>query len=595
MTSLLINILITLIGLAVIVVGAFSFFPNIEKALEEKLKSSLSRKSKDHGPLAQILYKYNHKDSHAWTDWILSQETAIQDEALEKLMIHIEQSPSSWGAITPEVITALSKFNDQGHIKILRGVLSAARKMWKRYTVCEPCYIEALKGIILINASEAISIIKSELRKIPEAEAKEEQGMAIVNALTEFPEDTDLIDIFKQIITDGDQVLRVREHAINIVQEKYEEKSLEIFTESIKSMDETEKGLVPDDLKIFEMLLNFSTKEINDDSFSILFQSLTNPKLSYTAVKVLDLVLKAHYKEFNNEQLYKLTHCKEDDRGVISNILANIFNLSPEEKTLTRYVDLLNEFPFKKAPINSEHSNKPIAIPEGSEEVYENLKDILKERMIGKQTGMSGGVVLTGYSDEEKLFLCRALASERKLHFIYASFDDVIGSSTTAKSLIDLITSHRPCLVYFDDIDSIFKNLDPSFVKLFKHCFVDPLITIIGTLKIEAEIDENKSCILFNRNELKDLFPNALEISNLSEAYKNKFLANKISQLAPSRGGLAYESLNILEPTDKMSLFEFQKYLTSYFKTSLIVHGTLISVQDFKNLDGITFEGKVTL
>lgn len=595
MTSLLINILITLVGLTIIIVGAFSFFPNLEKALEEKLKNSLSRKSKDHGPLAQILYKYNHKDSHAWSDWILTQDPTVQQEALEKLIAHIEQSPSSWGAITPEVITALSKFSDQAHIKILRGVLSAARKMWKKYMVCESCYTEALRGIIHINPTEALGIIPYELGKIIETEAKEEQGVSIVTALTEFSQDTDLNDIFKQIIIDGKQAPRVREYAMTVVADTYAEQAPGIFSESVKGFTLFDNILTLDDQKIFETLLHAATKEINDESFELIFESLTNPKLSQTTIKVLDLILKSHVKDFSSEQLYKLSHCEEDQYGSVANMMAAAYDLKPPEKALTIYQDVVEEFPFKKAPINNEHANKALPIPDGMEEIYEKLKDIIKERSIGKQTGISGGIVLTGYSNEEKLYLCRAYAAERKQHFIYASFDDVLGSSTTAKSLLDLIATHKPCIVYFDDIDSIFKNLDPSFVKSFKHYFIDSTITIIGTLNVEAEIDENNSCALFDRAELKDLFPNALEISNLSDAYKNKVLAVKLGQLEASRGQQNYESLNILEPTDKMSFFEFNIYLTKYFKASLIVFGALLPVQEFKNLDGMVFEGKAKI
>ncbi len=595
MTSLLINILISFVGLAIIVVGAFSFFPTLEKALEEKLKNSLSRKSKDHGPLAQILYKYNHKDSRAWSDWILTQDPSVQEEALEKLTVHIEQTPSSWGAITPEVITALSKFSDQSHIKILRGVLSAARKMWKKYMVCESCYTEALKGIIHINPTEALTIIPYELKKIIDTEAKEEQGIAIVTALTEFSQDTNLNDIFKQIIIDGKQAPRVREYAMTVVADKYDEQAQGIFSESVKDFTQSDNILSLDDQKIFETLLHAATKEINDDSFELIFQSLTHPKLSQTTIKVLDLILKSHAKEFNTEQLYKLTHCEEDQHDSVAGMMAAAFDLKPAEKALITYKDVIEEFPFKKAPVNNEHSNKALPIPEGMEDIYEKLKDIIKERSIGKQTGVSGGTVLTGYSNEEKLYLSRVYAAERKQNFIYASFDDVLGSSTTAKSLLDLIASHKPCVVYFDDIESIFKNLDPSFVKSFKHYFIDASITILGTLNVEAEIDENNSCNLFERQELKDLFPNALEISNLSEAFKNKVLAIKLGQLEASRGQQNYESLNILEPTEKMSFFEFNAYLTKYFKASLIVYGTLISIQDFKSLDGMVFEGKAKI
>lgn len=595
MTSIIINILITLVGLTVVLVAVFSIFPNIEKLLEEKLKGSLSRGGKDHGPLAQIFHRYNQKDSKAWTEWVLTQEPAVQSEALDKLVAHIDQGPASWGAITPEAITALSRFENEDHFSILKSVLNAARKMWKKYMVSASCYEAALAGCITINEKTALGIFENELEKAHESEGSEEQVISILSCFKSFSEEVDLKDLFVQIFTDSNLSLKARTTAINTSEEINEDKANEIYAEALKKIFEANAVLNPEDQKIIETLLNFVTREITEESFELLLKAIVNPRTCYTALKVIDLILKSSHDKFSEEQIYKLTHTAQDEQGVVTNTMAGIHNLNPEERTLCRYLDLTQQFPFKKAPVNNEHPNKPMPIPEGAEEIYNNLKDLLRERANGKQQGISGGIVITGYSDEEKLYLCRTLASEKKFHFLYASFEDVIGSSTTAKSLLDLITSHKPCLVYLDDIDGIFKNLDPGFLKSFKHCFTDPLINVIGTLKEEAQIDDQKQCVLFSRDDLKDLFPVAIEVTQLTEAYKNRFLTNKLGVLDSSRGQQAYESLDILSPTNEMTLFEFRKYLSKYFKASLVVNGKLIAAKDFERLDSIDFEGKAEI
>lgn len=585
--------MITLIGLAIIVVGLFSFFPNIEKMLEDRLKNSLSRGSKDHGPLGQIFYKYNHKDSRAWTEWALKQDAETQNEAINKLKTHIDQSPSNWGSITPEAIIALSRFENEDHLQIFRNILVASRKMWKKYMISGSCYEAALEGVIHINENSAIEIIQHEIEKSHEGENSEEQTISIINALKEFSEDKDLKNIFIQILTDTNQSLRARTYAINVAEEKDEEKAQEIFAESIDEILKTDGTLSSDDQRVMESLLNLATKEINDKSFELLMKALINSKSTYTTFKVLDLVLKGNHSKFTPEQLYMLTHTQEDEQEIVTGMMANIFTLNSEEKILCRYQHPLKQYPFKKAPVNNETVVKAMQIPEGYEDLYSNLKELTRERANEKQQGTSGGIVLTGYSDEEKLYLCRTLASEKKYHFIYASFEDVLGSSSTAKTLHDLVATHKPCLVYFDDVDSIFKNLDPNFIKTFKNFFTDPLINVIGTLREEAEISSNRQCVLFSREDLKDLFPIAIEVSYLTDAFKNTFLANKLAVLDASRGGQTYESLNILEPTKEMGLFDFRKYLAAYFKASLVVHGKLISSHDFEKLDALDFEGKV--
>ena len=44
-----------------------------------------------------------------------------------------------------------------------------------------------------------------------------------------------------------------------------------------------------------------------------------------------------------------------------------------------------------------------------------------------------------------------------------------------------------------------------------------------------------------------------------------------------------------------MTGFEFEKYLTKYFRASLLVHGQLINSSDFEKLDALDFDGRGNL
>ena len=180
---MIIDILITLIGITVIVVIGIFNYPKIEKLLEEKLQLRLSSSSENHGILSEIFYKYNHKNSAQWSEWIRTQENEEQNMAIELLVNHIEMDPGSWGGITYEAIIALGNFDSQEFIEYFKNLLSRCKKFWKKYKICEKCYEAGLISAIKINEEEAINIFANEINKL----SIESQADPIIKALPPVP------------------------------------------------------------------------------------------------------------------------------------------------------------------------------------------------------------------------------------------------------------------------------------------------------------------------------------------------------------------------------------------------------------------------
>jgi hypothetical protein len=587
--SLLINILITLIGITIVVVAFYNYIPFIERFLADKLKLSLFRKSKDHGVLGQIFYKYNHKDAGSWVEWAKNQDPITQQEALDLLIKHIDNVPATWGSVTPEAIKALGRFEKREHISIMKSILNACKKMWKKYKICEASYEAALAGLVSINPASAKSYLKEEINEIQE----DAQATAICNTLAIFPQEEDINQLFIDLLLNQNISRNFRNYAINIAQKRDEEQAKVIFSETVKAVLGSTKLLNDDDISIFEVLLNLITVEITNDSFELLLKACTHEDLFKTSIRSLSLILKSNFSEFNSEQLYTLINLKKDESLTLFNTIADINKLTVDEKSLCRYFNFEENSPFKKAPVVKETKTTPLEPPECISKILENFMDILKEHSLNRRSGATGGIVLTGYSDLEKLCIARVAASQRKWHFIYAAVEDVMASGSTAKSMLEAIHTSKPGILYLDDIYVLIKNLDNPLLKQLKTLATDPLINIVATLKDDVDINDKGLCVLFSNNQdLQYLFPIAIDIGLPSDASKNILLQERIGKLNNERNTKNIGQYQILDSTNDMTLFELDKYLTKYFRASILCSNQLIDKSDFEKLDSLDFEGR---
>ena len=589
MMGLIINILITLIGITIIVIAFYNYIPYIEKLLREKLKISLFRNSKDHGVLGQIFYNYNHSDAQAWVDWAKTQEPAIKQEAIDQLIAHVDNIPATWGSVTPEAIKALAQFEEREHMTIMKSVLKACKKFWKKYKISEACYEAALIGMVYISTESAKNFLEEEIEEVEE----EVQAMSIVNTLKEFPEEEDIKPLFIKLLSNQKLSFKARNYGINVAQKINEEEAHLAFIETVNVLLESKKNLSDDDIKIFETLLNMATQNVDEDAFNVLLKACLHEDLSKTSIKSVEQILRSNIEEFSPEQLYTLINIKTDVNGTLTNTLCDINKLSPDEKMLCRYKDFDLQFPFKKAPVATETKTSALELPQCLSASYENFMELIKRRSLERQAGSSGGLLLTGYTDTEKLCLARVAASERKWHFIYTAVEDAIASGSTAKSMLDAINGHKPCILYLDNIDVLLKHLDNPFTKQLRMLANDPLITIVGTLKDDVDIAENGLCVLFTQNqEIQEIFPIAIDIGTMTEGARSTIFHGKLDILNADKDIKDVDQLGILSSTDDMTPFEFEKYLVKYFRSSILVSNKLIERSAFEKLDSISFEGR---
>lgn len=583
--------------LIVVVVLMLVLFPHVQKLFGEKMGVQFfQNRENDFGPLAQIFFRYRHRDTNHWIEWILAQDLKTQGFAINKLVEHIESTPSSWGVITGEAIKALAKFQSQEHIPILKEVIATAKKIWHKYKIAEACYEEACKGIIVINEESGIKLLTEELRNRMKTH-NEDKVNCILRAMEQFKEDTDISELYKQIIIDNKESYQCRNLAIRSVEKKGEEASHKIFLYTLKYITEHSTGVYSgDDIKIFETLLNLVTQYINDECFEVIIAACNSDFLSKVTIKTMEFILKSHFSRFNSRQIYQLINLERDVSASLQETMSMVYNLNSAEMDLVEYKDLEKLYPFTKAPVAHEVLTRTIEIPKGLEEVFQKFKEELRVRAMMKQNGEHGGILLTGNSDLEKVLIARAAAAEKRWSFIYATYDDLIAMSSNIRTLLDIIHSNKPCLLYFNDINSLLSNPENSFTKNLKHLSIDPMVFLVGSIREESEINKDGSpAILANTTEAKIIFPVGMQLTNLTEAQKNKILQSKLSGLNSNREQDNVEQYNILEPTYDMTYMEFEKYLTKYFRASLLANGFLIPSNDFLKIDSVEFKGRGSL
>ena len=596
--DLIINILVGLIILTLLAVAFYNFLPRIEEFLEEKfnIKVDIARSSASNGVLSQIFFKYHHRDIDAWIEWMKLSDSNIKTKAIETLIEHIESVPANWGGITPEAIRALSKFNYREHITIFKTNLSVAKKSWKKYKVASSCYEAALKGIIEINEDSGIKTLEEELAKKLSV-GNEEKTISIVNALATCSEKANTDHLFIRILTNPDEHIKAKNHAIGVIQKFSPEKSNSIFLTSVKKyVEETREPLGQDNLNAYETILNLCTKDINSQTFEYILQGCNNTFLSISTYNVLDLVLKSSRTLFKPDQIYKILFQTKDDREKISNALSVSFGLNAKERELLRYSDPLKVFKFEKAPmveINIDNATA-IEVPKILQEYNDTLMSALKERATKKQSGQPGGILITGFTEDEKILLCRAIAVEKRWSFIYGNYNDLVSSGSNAKNFLDTVNKDKPCIAFIDDIGQLLVKKDENFYKYLKQIANEPSIFLVGALKEEAAVNINGiSSLVESDEELVYLFPRAIEINKCSDAYKMRVLMPKLSTLDATRGADVLDKLDINKPSANMSPLEYEKFLANYLKVSLLIYGKLIHADEYIRLSQIDKEGLV--
>jgi hypothetical protein len=587
MINFLINILITLIFLGIIAGLIYHYLPVIDEILREKLRISLFRKTNiaTNQPLLQVFYKFNHKSSADWCKWIVTQDEPTQERAFTMILEHLDSSPANWGAATVEAVFAISKFGFPEASETLIDFLETSRQMWPNYKVVKPAYLQALKGLIEISPEQAIEIIKQELDK--PNKGLEDIGKSIIDAMLSIPEEHDVADLYIQIITNSKELAKVRQYGMMALERKDPEYASKIYKTCLEIFMESELEFNEDDGKIYESLFHDVCKEVNDETFAIMLKACNSTRVGPVSISCSSLIIQDPKMDFNPEQLFTLykLDLDEDSKFKLEKALSKRFSLNQQELTIIKSTQILKKHPFQKGPIIQENLVEVIDLPSDLDEKFARIKECLTPRLLTDEKGeqvQGGSVLIAGQSEKEKLYIARSIAAQRKWALVFGICDEVLRSPSSVKRFLDTIQNSKPCLVFIEDISSVLKRTDDNFVKSLKQHVTDPMIFLVGTLKLTINLEELKQLPPALQKLPRDLFPIVEELELPSEKQREKIIQNYIAKLNPTREQLTVNTPEIIKKTEGMSSFEFNEFISEYFKVALLVFGKLIEVSEFE-------------
>lgn len=579
---MIINILITLIFFTIVIVAGIFYYPQIEKFLEEKLQLRLSTASENHGILGEIFYKYNHKSSQAWSEWIRTQQNEEQNCAVELLVNHIEMDPGSWGGITYEAIIALGNFDSQEFMDYFKTLLVRCKKFWKKYKICEKCYEAGLISAIRVNEEEAINIFGQEINKL----SIESQADPIIKAMQEFSEEAELQPLIVSILRNEKISYQSKREILNFITLKSEEKAHKIILEACDLYLNKKNTFQLDELKLIDDFMQVIINNLDDEGFKVILKCCNNLHTAATGVRLSEKNIKMNPDLFSAEYMYNLMFTQFDKNDIIEITLAEQKSLNSDEKKLIQYINIEKAYAFSKGPMIEEELSEAITIPAITADLFDNFKISSKQASMSQQG--AGGLLLTAECDLEKLTFVRALAAERRWRFFYVTVEDILGStsSSTLRTLMERMAVSKPCLVYLDGVEILMQKSHEELSRNFIQSLADPMVTLIGGTDMNPDINEECGYQLAEESEIiETLFPKAMSMKSLDTPEKNIVLGSKLTKLDIAREHQNHEQYNILDPTAGMSIFEFDNYLSKYFKASLLTAGKLIDSKEFLELE----------
>lgn len=574
------DILTTLLGFGIVALLVFYFLSILDRILDKKLKFSLFRTSSNqyNQPLQEVFYKFNHKSTKEWCKWILSQDEEMQDIALAKLLDHINLHPAHYGVTTSEAVYAISLFNFPGVIEVLRNFIETLRDHWSSESprVIKSSYVQALKGIIRINKSEALEIISDEISK--DNYGIEEIGKTIIDILSGFVDKEGVSELFVKIIINKNEILKNRKYAIKSISKNHKFLESLILRELLEYFIDSELEFNEDDSKIFEIVFSDYFVDINDQSFDLFIKSWASKNLSKILVDPALNILSNPQLKFNSEQLYAIykLDLEKEVKEKIEMALARRFSLEPLEIELIKAVPALEKFPFHKSPMSRENFSEIIELPEDLLDKLEYIKNALTPRIVTNEKGekvQGGSIFIAGQAEKEKLYIARSIAASRRWSIVHGYFDEVFKSGLSFRNFQELVLESKPCLVFMEDMMSALNNPDESAIKNLIHLSSDPMVFIIGTVKQSLKLEEGEGSNPMLKTIPRDLFHLIEEIGIMTDEEKERRVVSLMSKLSSNREHISISAEEILKKTQGICSLDFDKYIHEYFKLALLVFG----------------------
>ncbi len=588
---LFLGLLVLLLALA-----AYVLFPPIKALLRRHLSDERWATEQALATLRMIFLEYNHNNVDSWINWIQRQDEQKQQRAFYCLVEYLESEPSKVGSIVSEVIKATTAFGSPESFIALNKLLEKTRERWGAYSIAEQFYPTLVLSLIELNDERAQSVLKLEFELLKVRDDTDAYLFAILAALSKIGDNDDLASFYSDALLDPYCLKAVRQRIIEQLVKRTEEFKALTLNQVFKFyFDSSEELLDDDNVKTIQTIFDRHYKIITHDDYSVWDAALKlcNHKAYFGLFTglVAELV-ESSCIAISPRQLEQLFDNDCQTKSAFMQALIRRFEISEKEQasltTMTRY-NLIEDM----QSIEAKKYSSLMTVPESMTSAFDAVARSLSLTKDFKNRGRAGLSLLTGGSEQDKVFILEALASRFDRGFIAVDFESSVHSVLDNFAIKKEINKFKPCLVYFYNFDKYYNNdlteEGEDRLEAFNHLvngykLRTGIEIIIG---VDFEMHELKSDKRLAAR-FKKVFQTEYEVlRNFVEPRddeRQKIFTDIIEGFEESRLQAGCDLSRLIRNTSDLSEVEYHHYLQKYLRYSLLTRGSLVGPENFRNL-----------
>jgi hypothetical protein len=580
-----------------LVIGLVIFVEYYERNKSDDPERSSNKNNKNiNASLTKIFYLYDHESEREWLSWMMTKDFETQKIACNHITNHLEDQPKHWGYITLEALECLKEFkNFQADHHVGKFLLNTS-KLWGEYKSIPNYYQKAASVLAYLNDNYALTLFKNELAKSSNIIANQEKKKIIINTLIEM--NGAAVPLLAGIITNPHEILEIRIYALHQVPKLSQKSQKKLVIEATKilisqysnsslKLNLEELQLVED---IFKELIRHSASV---EVFNLINQAAQIEQLQeHLIAQIIKYV--GSVSEFGNEikeeELYAFSRLNDNSKDSLKKILAKKQKLSDDE---------LNEIILvKTSPNISEskliHSNiyqDCLPIFDGILGFINAIHELLST-INPECAKSSGGLILTGDANLEKIYYLKALAKRQDWQFDYINCQRIKDSSSFQDAVNTIDELRKPFLLYLNNPQALLEKgekieneLKKDFIKILEENCSDAKAHLVGNIPVPKEFMDYT--IKENYTQLQNLFfGQEAEINEADEALKLKILEGLLKHINLNHFENRIELSNeIMELGKSLNLIEFSFFSIETFKTMLLVFGKNVPYYEIERLE----------
>jgi len=592
-------------GLMVLVGVLFLLFSRPRK----KSDPSILDPRKLHPP--KVFYKYSHDSIYHWVAWVKSQDTKIQEKAINQLIHHLTNPVSKLGLVSSDAIRALVEFTSDRSYFILSDLLLTCTNALGLYKSIEIFYEDLAVGLTKFNRPQETEKILLEIfADIKNKPDLVNPQVAVLKALARFELSDTMIEIFDEILSSRHLNSKVRTKVLEIISAQSPENQKKIYLMILENQLKNQQGILREEdekllSSIFERLKKFFTDdECSDYLWDLMNRGINSQRHGSYFIKLFSEAIEQKDDSLSTIKLLELLDKPEPARTSFREAFVHRNGLDRKEQEVIRTNVKPEDLIFEKSTCKADKNKTSRSVAAELLNDYKSLeKDLIMIQENSKTDKVSQSInVILGNGIDEKLYLMRALAANNNRSFVYVDALSLFSDANLIQTFRTTVGNCKPCLVYMDCLELFLeKNLTKSeYVNVKNVMRVVSEFSILPSVRFVANIPYSRDDLmstysLINERLLVQSHGNYRIINDINKPdfmKRRNLVSYKFADIKPERFKAESESFdidNFAESTEEMSYLDYSLLLSQYFEISLMIFGRLISYSEFKELNEIRF------